>query len=337
MITRRRLPWLLLAASLVACLPEAPVAPVATRSPRVAPGVAPIGTATPAPATAQPAALIPVAASAAAGATPTPPDLIADDDVADTDRQELLSLFNGSDSLIYLPSDMISDGSGAYLSITALGDRRPDVRFRRAQPQTVSRQLRLAYASGSRDRAVARMTVRQTVAWEVITPEGTRTVTGQLRQIRELQALRNARRWRLDKVGTVRVQPDTDTPPITIQALTLLADDLPLVRVSQDSPAADVSAIPTVKGGQRLTVSATLAPTTADPAPVLLGTLRAQGLGFAGRLNPDAAGTTLSRTVEVPNRPGTYHVGAEVVNLSALVPPTSQAVFTSWAVTVKVQ
>jgi hypothetical protein len=197
--------------------------------------------------------------------------------------------------------------------------------------------LRLSYASGSRDRAIATVTVRQTVAWEVVTPVGTRTVSGQLRQIRELQALRSARRWRLDRVGTVRVQPDTDTPPIAIQALALLADDVPLLSVGPETPATDVAGIPTVRAGQRLTITASLAPTTANPAPVLLGTIRAQGLGIGGRLNPDAEGTTLSRSVVVPNRPGTYHVGAEVVNLNALVPPISQTAFASWAVTLKVQ
>jgi hypothetical protein len=321
---QRRLALLAVAATLAACMPGQPTgsAPAAgSPAPADATAGATAGSSQPSP-------------SAVASAPAT--DLVADDDVADTDRQELLSLFGSSDVQVYLPNDVISDGSGAYFGIEALPASRPAVKFRRRTPQTLSQQLRLAYATGNRDRAVATMTIRQRVIWDIITPAGSREVSAQVRQVRELQALRSARKWRLDRVGAVRLQPDNDAAGLTIQSLTLQANDEPLVTIQKDTPAADITGIPTIKGGQQLTASVTVNQPTGDPAPFLLGLLRAPGLGGADRLTPSADGTTFSRTIVVPNKPGLYHVGADVVNLSALTGATPQAVFANWSVTLKV-
>ncbi|MBC7544684.1 MAG: hypothetical protein H7338_18330, partial [Candidatus Sericytochromatia bacterium] len=125
------------------------------------------------------------------------------------DRQDLLSLFRSSDVQVYLPTDVVSDGSGAYFAAEALTATRPNIRYRRRDMKTLGRQITLAYDPTSRDRAVATVTLRLRGIMEILTPTGaTREVPFQVRQIRELQALRQAPGWRLDRVGQVTVVPD---------------------------------------------------------------------------------------------------------------------------------
>lgn len=330
---RRRLALLAVSACVAACLPSQPstTAPVESPSATIAPTTAPAlvadSLATPTP-TASP--------SATASALPAP-EIQADDDVADTDRQELLSLFESSDVQVYLPTDVISDGSGAYFGIEALPAQRPTIKFRRRAPQTLGRQLHLAYLPGTKDRVVATMTLRQRVVWDLLVGTGARDVTGLVRQVRDFQVVREARKWRLEKVGVVRLHPDADAAGVTIRSLSLQADGKPVITVETNSPVADLTGLPTVKAGQELKATVTVAPAADDPAPVLLGLLRAPGLGGGQRLTAEADGTTFSRSLVVPDKPGTYHVGADVVNLTALAATTPRVVFANWAVTLKVK
>ena len=320
------------------------------------PASMPATTATPAP-----------GASAAASdqATTLEPIITTGADLDQIDRDDLLALFQSSDLQSYLDLNVISDGSGAYFSLTGFsvtqfpvdgrgpvalqqvlpppgpGLQAPPSRgfeqVRRSAPKIESQSIHIAYVPGRRDQAIITVTIRQGGEMDLGRPGGPkRAIPTRVQQVREFMAKKVDGKWQLEQVGRIMMRPDETTATPTLESLTLQAEGTPAFQLKVTDNFAPVGALPILRIGQHATISAKVQPGSVSSAADLVGLLRIPQ-GGNQRMNKEADGLTFTRNLPVPQRPGIYNASIEILDLATLSTSQPKPKFTGWGFSFRVQ